>query len=204
MSNDLPHLLLETGLLQFGWFEGGQVPFQLNLALIPSYPDVLHWLVAAAAPLVGEVDHLVSAAPALPLGVGLSLNTGIPLVYSRGTDDAPVHDFVGAYDIGHPTLLLANDLRDTSGLVDLAKRAGHVGLEIKRLLVIVDDGTFHPATMGVECLLYLPSLVNDLVETDQLPAGHGAAVQRWLQAHKPDQSSSRLSSAINASCGTST
>ena len=185
-SPDILELLLETGLLQFGWFDEQQVPYQLNLDLLPSYPDVLAQIVEYAAPLVRQVDHLVSVPSALPLGIGLSLKTGVPLVYSRGMDNStPVYDLVGAYDIGHPAMLLANDLRDSGNLARLTNNARQVGLEIERLLVLVDDGTLGQDTIPMTSLIHLPTAVDRLVETGHLPPGHGRAVDRWLQTRYP-------------------
>jgi hypothetical protein len=150
--------------------------------MLPSYPDILAQVIENAAPVVGAVDHLVSASSAMPLGVGLSLKTGLPLVYSRGINDAPAFDLVGAYDIGHPALLLANDLSDEVGLLKLLTSARLVGLEIERLLVIADDGTPGPYSIPVISLLHLPTAVEKLVEGGQLPVGHGEAVESWLRA----------------------
>jgi hypothetical protein len=148
---------------------------------LPSYPDVLAQVVESALPLLGEVEHLVSASSATPFGVSLSLKTGIPLVYSRGNNDAPVHDLVGAYDIGHPALLLANDLHEEDELAGLMNNARQVGLEIERLLVIVDDGTSRLDLLPVTSLVHLPTMVDQLVEDGLLPVGHATVVKHWFQ-----------------------
>ena len=125
--NSLAALLLETGLLQFGRFitDDGPRPYQLQLDLLPSYPDVLAHITELAAPWVGDVNHLLSSAEALPFGVSLSLRTHIPLVYARGTDALTVYELAGAYDIGHPALLLGNTLAPS--LITLAEKARVVG-----------------------------------------------------------------------------
>ena len=186
VPSELLTLLLETGLLQFGWFDEERVPFQLNLDLLPSYPDVLAQLVEYAAPLVGQVDHLISVPSALPFGVSLSLKTGVPLVYSRGIDNStPAYDLVGAYDIGHPALLIANDQSHSDKLASLMNNARQVGLEIERLLIIVDDGKPGHEKTPITSLVHLPTAVGRLVETGQLPPGHARAVERWLQTRYP-------------------
>ena len=178
--SDLAALLLETGLIQFGRYEGGK-PYRLQLDLLPSYPDVLDTLIEMAEPLVGEVDHLLSTSEAVPLGIGLSLSKQVPLVYSRGSNSAAVHDLVGAYDIGHPALLLAN--QPEARLEQLITRAHSVGLEVRSIMVIVDDGAWHPKTLPLQSLIDLRSIVNVLVTDRTLPAGQAQRVTAWINRH---------------------
>src|SRR5690606_26879423 len=184
---DLVQMLLKTGLLQFGRFavQSGWKPYRLNLHMLPSYPDVLGALIEEAVPAVGEVDRLVAAADAIPFGVGLSLCTGIPLVYSRGTDEAPVYDLVGAYDIGHPALLAAGSLNSPELMSRLIGRAKQVGLEIEGVIAVVDEGLFQSSPVRIHALVKLPSVVEMLVKNDQLPAGQGQMVREWLNRHHP-------------------
>ena len=184
MTPDLTSQLLDAGLLQFGWFEDGQVPFQLNLDLLPSYPDVLIDLVDHAAALIGqaEIDHLICPLSALPVGITLSTKISVPLVYSRGTDGSPVFDLVGAYDIGHPALLVVNDLFDASGLLRLVHNAQQVGLEVTQVMVMVGAGISHLDSLPVMNLVHLPTAVRQLVEHRLLPADHGQAVLNWLES----------------------
>ena len=182
--NNLTRLMLETGLIQFGWFDESQVPFRLSFELLPSYPDVLDEVVNSAIPLVGKVDHLLSAPSAVPFGVGLSLKLGLPLVYSRGLGEAPVYDLVGAYDIGHPALMIANSIVNNTELISLAAQARQVGLEIDRVLVIMDEQVSYPDGLDVISLLNLKTVVSDLIENGMLPPGHGQAVFEWINRHQ--------------------
>jgi hypothetical protein len=177
---DLPALLLDTGLLQFGRFESGK-PYRLLLDLLPSYPDVLQALIHAAAPSVGEVDHLLCTIETLPFGTGLSLQKQIPLVYSRGTDLAPVYDLAGAYDIGHPALLLAN--QSEARLSRLITGAQSVGLEIRAVLVIVDDGVWNPNNLPLQSLIQMPALIDTLMERNMLPVGQAQLIKAWINHH---------------------
>jgi hypothetical protein len=177
---DLVELLLETGILQFGRFAHAK-PYQLQWPLLPSYPDVLHMLVDLASDEVGTVDHLVCALDSLPLALGLSLQTQIPLVYSRDSGLPPAHDLVGAYDIGHPAVLIANQFSpDLPGLI---QRAGIVGLEINRMLVIMDEGIWPHAEQSVVSLLQLPVVIDQLVQVGRLPPGQADAVRAWITRH---------------------
>lgn len=98
--------MLRAGLVQFGLFGPDGAPVKLNCELLPAYPDILAQVAASAAEIATQPlpDRLVCTAQAVPLGVALSLRTGVPLVYSRGSDGPGVEDLVGAYDVGHPAL----------------------------------------------------------------------------------------------------
>ncbi len=178
---DLSVMLFETGLLQFGRFEAGK-PYQCYLDMLPSYPDVLDTLVKAISPLIGEVDHLLSTVEAIPLGIGLSLFTHIPLVYSRGTDKSPVYNLVGAYDIGHPAVLLAN--QPTAALDQLINDAKIVGLNVNSILVIIDDGTWHSDRVPMQSIVHLTTAVDLLVATQSIPEGQARGVKAWIN-HRP-------------------
>jgi orotate phosphoribosyltransferase len=184
---DLVQMLLKTGLLQFGRFADrtGWKPYCLNLHMLPSYPDVLRALIEEAVPAAGQADRLVAAADAIPFGIGLSLRTGIPLVYSRGTDEAPVYDLVGAYDIGHPALLITGSLNSPELMSRLIGRAKQVGLEIDGVIAVIDEGSFQSAQVRIHALLNLPSVVAMLVKHEQLPAGQGKMIREWLNRHHP-------------------
>ena len=185
---DLTTMLLDAGLLQFGRFAGvnGWEPYQLNLQWLPSYPAILRQMADESQPLIGQVDHLLSTASALPLGLALSLCHGLPLVYSRGNGDAPVFDLVGAYDIGHPALLVVERSRDLVGIEPLVERARSVGLEIQNALVIVDEGALPLYNLNVSALVYLPALIDPLVARGRLPEGHGAVLRDWFNSRRSD------------------
>lgn len=188
MTDELTRLLLETGLMQFGRFNSASepIPFRFSLEVLPAYPDVLRILVARANTLLTSVyaNRLLCTADALPFGVGLSLETDIPLVYSRGSKDAPVYDLVGAYDIGHPALLLTNVLGDFEPVAQLMAGAQRVGLEIHMMLAIVDLGIATiPHDKRLLALLRLPDVIEALSQSGQLPQAHARTVQQWIEVH---------------------
>ncbi len=173
-----PDALLDCGLLQFGRF--GDAPLCFHCGLLPSFPQLLQELAVLAAAQVSGVDRLLAAPDALALGTALALQTGVPLVYSRGTHDATVSDLVGAYDIGHPTLLLCCEINEESELLELARRAQTVGLEVKAALLLLGDGRHCLGHLPLVSLFSLPELVDQLVADGALPAGQAALVRRWL------------------------
>ncbi|MBZ0302853.1 MAG: hypothetical protein K8J31_24120 [Anaerolineae bacterium] len=184
---ELTSLLLEIGLLQFGRFASpdGWKPYRLSLEMLPSYPDVFGEVIEMAVPLVGRVDHLISTAPARAFGAGLSLRTAVPLVYSKGSDASPVDDLVGAYDIGHPALLLANDSSERPAIDRLIGQAHKVGLDVQRVLLIADEGLPLDSGIPAHALLDLRAVVSSLAQDGRLPAGQAGVFQAWLNRHRP-------------------
>jgi hypothetical protein len=183
VRDELEYLLLEAGLLQFGSFCDA-TPFRVNLEMLPAYPDVLHTIVIQSKLLLdsAHISRLLCASDAIPFGVGLSLEMNIPLVYSRGSTDNPVYDLVGAYDIGHPTVLLANIRDRRQELSELIAKAGKAGLEIHSTLAILDLGITTPShTFEQISLLRLPDLIRSLVKTKQIPTGQAQAVRSWIE-----------------------
>ncbi len=184
---DFAQLLLDAGLIQFGWFQrdGALCPFSLDLDMIASYPRALERAaVEAQAALAGvQVDRLLCTADAVPFGTALSLRTGIPLVYSRGSTDAPVFDLVGAYDIGHPAALVTNALGWGHFPADLIKGARRVGLEVHTIVPIL-EARHDPAPDGLSILplLRLADLAHELHAAGQLAPEHAQAVSDWLNS----------------------
>lgn len=184
--NRIANLFIETGLLQFGTFEtpSGWQPFTLNLDYLPSYPDTLSAVVAEARALLPEVDYLLAMADAVPLGVALGVALHKPLVYSRGTDEAPVFDLVGAYDIGHSGALLASVVDDGRKLARLAEGARRVGVDARVAVALIDLGIAQVDALEVHALVRLPDAVDRLAASGELPAGHAAAVHAWIDKRR--------------------
>jgi len=129
------------------------------------------------------VNRLLCTAASLPFGVALSLRSGVPLVYSRGSADAPVYDLVGAYDIGHPVLLLSNSVGLGDTHAPLMHAARRVGLETHTLLTIVElRRASQPDGIMVLPLLRLNDIVRALGDEGRLATGHVRAVLDWIDA----------------------
>lgn len=173
--------LLDAGLLQFGMFvsNGKSVPIQFHLDMLASYPDVLEAVATALRPQLPIVERLLCTVDALPLGVALALKLSVPLVYSKGSDGEMVHDLVGAYDIGHPTLLVTNVIgaNNYSRLLADAKR---VGLSVTHIAGIIELGV--PSVLPKISFLKLYDTVELLGEQGRLPTGQVNAVKAWLAA----------------------
>lgn len=176
-------MLLEAGLIQFGRFNGGDTPLKLMLELLPSYPHILQALAEGIDRLIPPpaVERIVCTTDAFALGVAASLKTGIPLVYSRGQGQAPVHDLAGAYDVGHPAMLLTSVIdRHSSGDLERFKhRATTVGLNISKIVGIV---SFCPAEEHKgDTLINIPELVDSLRLNGQLSREVANYLSDWLR-----------------------
>lgn len=183
----LVRLLIDHGLLQFGSFESddGEQPFLLDLAMLPSYPAVFAFItdaIVARLPAV-QPDYLLATADAVPLVAGVSLKTGIPLIYSRGTNQPPVTDLVGAYDIGHPAVMITSVLGDTAAAAHFIVGARRVGIEVADLIAVVDlgIGSLVVERLHSSALVRLDDVLDELVKDDFLSERHRAVVDRWLQ-----------------------
>lgn len=183
MINPLAKRLIDVGLIQFGWFQhnGATLPFSVNLDMLASYPAILDQAAREAQDVAETLGatRLLCTADAVPFGVAVSLRTGIPLVYSRGAGEAPVFDLIGAYDIGHLTLLLTNSLGWNESPSALVKGARRVGLEVHTLVTLLE---VHPeaSDFAVMPLLHLADVVRNMEAEGLLPRQHVQAVLDWI------------------------
>lgn len=140
MSNDLATELLNHGLLEVGVFqtEAGQRSFRLHLDMLPAYPALLSAYAEGIATQLASVDRLVCPPDSVALGVAVSLRTQIPLVYSRGRGEAPVQDWVGAYDVGHPAALICNTLPTQEAWTLWNKQLASVGLNVVQIVALLE------------------------------------------------------------------
>ncbi|GAB4310782.1 MAG: hypothetical protein Kow00117_04160 [Phototrophicales bacterium] len=170
---------LRAGLLQFGVFGVHQAPFKLNLSLLASYPHILRQIAQETAPLIQGVDRLVCEASAVPMGVAVSLEVNIPLVYSLGTDQAGVYDLIGAYDVGHPTALILH-VWEQKTHQKLIEKAKHVGLEVQQVISLFDLGN-QPMGTTFSAIFNLLQVINDLEMQGNIPPGQAEAIRGWLK-----------------------
>lgn len=174
-------LLLETGILQFGQFfeHNTIVPIQVNVSFLPSYPDVLTLIAQLAAEQVINLnpERLVATADSLPFGIAVSLKTNIPLIYIQNNDPNAVSGLIGAYDIGHPAVLLTNLLHQPQALLLQANR---VGLDIKSIISIFSLGG-KKDDEDEYALLHLPEIIEALAHNHTIPQGQAETVLTWLR-----------------------
>lgn len=168
-----------AGLIQFGRFE--DVPFKIQLELLPSYPDIWSGLLERfiAHAHLTRYERLLAPADSAPFGTMLSYMVNIPLVYSKGTHRDGVHDLAGAYDVGHPTLLIANTWQLSHE--SLIHKAQKVGLEIDTAWVLMSCGKPKASDITIHGLFRLEDVVMMLHEAGKLPSGQVDEVLAWIQ-----------------------
>ena len=168
--------LSAAGLVQFGYFDGQ--PFRLNLSMLPAYPALLAQIAEAMDVLhpATKIDRLLVDAPTVPLGVLLSVRRSVPLVYSRGTDESGVRDLIGAYDVGHPTLLVVHEWWGGESQRAFIDKAARVGLDVRSVLALID----FTSTGEVTSLFTFDALLETLQASGRLPAGQVTAVRAWF------------------------
>jgi hypothetical protein len=187
MHDNLLAMLLENGLVQFGRFEhdGKIEPILLNLELLPSYPETLRFVVEQAAlKIEHDIERLVCPSDSLALGIGVSLQKQIPLVYSRGKGELPVHDLVGAYDVGHPAVLVMNLLQDVSEVEHFIAQALKVGLHIHHVFAVLSIGEFEANNKSytISVLMSLSELVSQIEQQGHVAHGQANAVREWMNS----------------------
>lgn len=183
---DLTRALFEAGLVQFGRFERAEEnihPFRLYLEMLPAYPALLRACADASVTLLEgqQIERLLCDDDSLPLGVCISQQTGIPLVYSRGRGEAAISDLVGAYDVGHPTTLILNTADNPEKIARHIQNAGRVGLEVRMMIILcaMTEMTSQ-ITVPAYAVLQLHEIVRHLMEQGDLPMAQGQAVIDWL------------------------
>lgn len=184
--------LAQAGLIQFGRFvqtDDTIWPVAVHLRWLPSYPALLRAVAAALVPLLDgiEADRVLTTADATPIGVALSLASDLPLVYPFGEvrDYTAAFAIEGAYDVGHPTLLLADVLADPDQARGIVALAGRVGLDVSAVLAVLDLGLGASGRLAadgytVRRLLALADLLPVLETEGLLPPAMRAAVEVWL------------------------
>ena len=186
--------LAEAGLIQFGQFvqpDGTAWPVALHLRWLPSYPALLRQVAAALVPLLDrvEADRLLTTTDAIALGIALGLETDLPVVYPYGAVRDYTAAFVieGAYDVGHPTVLLSDVLTDARQAQQITALARRVGLEVNAVLAVVDldlgaRETLEADGYSVQSVVDFPAMLPLLEHSGYLPPVMRATVEAWHAA----------------------
>lgn len=183
-----------AGLIQFGRFVQADEtiwPVAVTLRWLPSYPALLREVAAALAEqLPGiEADRILTTVDATPIGVALGLQSDIPVVYPYGEvkDYTAAFAIEGAYDVGHPTLLLSDVLIDGIQAKSITALARRVGLDVGSVLAVIDLGlgaeeALSAAGYQVRSALKLREMLPILEGAGLLPPLMRAAVAAWVDS----------------------
>lgn len=191
-AEDLAVALASIGLIQFGQFaqaNGEAWPVAVHLRWLPSYPALLRRVAGELAPRAraAGADRMLTTREAIPLGTAVSLASDVPMVYPFGQEADHTAAFVieGAYDVGHPTLLLSDVLLGAEQAQAITRLARRVGLDITLVLALLDldrgaREALVRAGFAVEAALTLSEMLPVLEQAGWLPPGMRAAVESWM------------------------
>jgi len=185
--DDLLRAFHENGLIQFGRFvahEKGIEPLLLSFEFLPSYPQLLTQTAQQLKMLCGETfsafDFLFCAAEGIPLGMAMSLQTDKPLLYSTHRA-AHARDFIGAYDVGHPAVLVVPVFDDEEKITRLARDVQRVGLEMVGIVSLLKLCT--PQRLRVVSLYDIDTVLDEFSVQGWLPVSQEAQMRQWLANH---------------------
>ncbi|MBL8163606.1 MAG: hypothetical protein JNJ61_16595 [Anaerolineae bacterium] len=188
MNIGITEKLFAVGLIQYGRFQvaNRQVPFRLLLDYLPAHPEMLGQLAQAVlAYIPQQVDRILVGQESLPLGVMLCVNSGKPLIYSRGQGEDAAFDLVGAYNSGHRAVLVTTVLDEYDDIAALVARAGRVGLVVEHLvaLISVRQPQVHP-DLTLVTVLQFGDITRQLGKAGRIPDAHVRTTLDWLAASR--------------------
>ena len=183
--------LARDSLIQFGQFvqpDGAVWPVALHLGWLASYPALLRDVAAALEPLVDAsgADRVLTTGESITLGIALALVADRPVLYpAANPPDGAAFAIEGAYDVGHPTVLLTDVLLDRVQAESLRALAGRVGLEIHAVVAVIDLGlgareALQAAGFEAAALFRLREMLPVLERHAILPPRMRASVEKWL------------------------
>ncbi len=186
--------LHDLGCVRFGEFtlaSGLSSPVYLDLRLLVSDPPTL--MLAAqvyAGLLAGLRVERLAAVPyaALPIATALSLETNLPLLYTR--KEAKTHGrarrIEGEYRPGERVVVIEDLVTGGGSVLEAVHLLRAEGLEVRDAVVLVDreqGGREHLAAAGVQlhAAYTFAGLLDILAAAGRIPADQVAAVQAYLR-----------------------
>jgi hypothetical protein len=166
--------LLRLGLVQFGHLNG--LPFAFRTELLPSYPGLLRLAAEMAVPQVHHAQRLFATTRDLPFALAVALVSGLPLVVAQQVEGRWTVN--GAYDIGHPAVLLLTRAEQRHDVNDAVALATRTGLILDRALALF--AARQPLPADTRALTTLSDVVAYAECTRKLPAPMAQAVREWI------------------------
>lgn len=182
----LVRLLIQTGIVQLGQFakadDSSLQPMLMRFDLLPSYPQLLRLCVdlLADAMVGADVDRIFTPLESIGPALGLSLKLDIPVVYGLGQFTSPIRDYVGAYDVGHPTAIVLNDLAQYQP--EWLTKGRSVGLEIRALFALTGRaGMIERAGESVRChvVMSYEDLFDSLASQGYISQAYATQLNAW-------------------------
>ena len=179
---DLITGLADLGALQFGDFtlaSGKRSPMYVDLRLLVSQPNLMQ---AAARAYAAKLDLLecdrIAGIPyaALPIGMAVSLASGVPLIYNR--KESKSHglgkDIEGLWQPGERVVIIEDVITTGGSIVSSVELFRAAGLVVEDAVVLLDrqqGGVENLANAGirVHSVLELGDVLDLLAKTGHIP-----------------------------------
>ncbi len=192
--------LYDIGCVKFGQFKlksGLMSPIYIDLRLLVTHPHVLKQVGQAMASVLANSQlpirfQRLAAIPyaGLPIGVAVSLETGLPLIYPRkeAKDYGTAKLIEGEYRAGETALLVDDLITKGTAKIESLKPLTDEGLIIKDVLVLIDreqGGAAELAARGIalHSVFTLSHMLDELVTAGKLDEAKCAEVLAWIQAN---------------------
>ena len=179
VQRQLLNQFVQDGIIQFGLFSDYS-PIKLNLEMLPAFPNTLNDIAERLLNVsdILSFDQILVAKDTLPLGVLLSNKSNIPLVYSDFIGETP-NNFIGAFDVGHPTALVVNLLTETTPIDVIINSSKRVGLNITKVITILSIKK-PSASIETMALIDFDEAIDELLHMDVITKGQATAIHNYL------------------------
>ena len=149
MATDIALLaerLHEAGCIRFGEFtlkDGSIAPIYVDLRVLVGEPATLRLLASAIAERLSEFEFdLITGIPyaALPIGVAVSLEADLPLVYARreAHSTGTRKQVEGKFQKGQTVLVIDDVITTGDSKLEAWEPLKAAGLEVRDVLVVID------------------------------------------------------------------
>lgn len=191
----IAELLHGIGAIRFGDFtlkDGRKSPFYVDLRLVISDPAVLREIARAMVErAAGLRFRRIAALPyaGLPIGVAMSLESGVPLVYPRketkgyGTQ----RQIEGAYEAGDRVLVVDDVITSGGAKIEAIEPLRQAGLVAEDVLVLVDRSAdrgeaLRPFGLTLHAVVRVEELLRPLFEGGKISAEALRRAEAFLSA----------------------
>jgi uridine monophosphate synthetase len=185
--------LFDCGCIKFGEFKlksGIMSPVYVDMRTLVSYPDVLKSVAEAMLGIMKSLSYdRVAGIPyaGLPLGVAVSLEGGIPMLYPRkeAKSYGTAKLIEGAYNAGETVVVVDDIITDGASKIEAIAPLQEVGLVVKDVVIVLDreqGGAAKLAQAGytLHSIGTLSQILESLVRQGKVSAEKQAEVARFI------------------------